>query len=194
MATNDVIYWADPVSRGHEEAAYDRPVPRPLLLRPLSVDDEPVGLSAHRQMLDEHFTFLLGYRDGTPWADYLLQLEQEQRGVVREARVPATFLVAEVDGRVVGRTSIRHELNEFLAHEGGHIGLGIVAGERRKGYATEVLGQSVRIAGELGLRRVLVVCNQDNVGSAATIERCGGVLHSVVDSSAGGLVRRYWIG
>ena len=142
MATNDVIYWADPVSRGHEEAAYDRPVPRPLLLRPLSVDDEPVGLSAHLQMLDEHFTFLLGYRDGMPWADYLHQLELERAGVVAEDRVPSTFLVADVGGRVVGRTSIRHELNEFLAHEGGHIGLGIVAGERRKGYATEVLGRA----------------------------------------------------
>ena len=182
------------VPEGQEEAAYDRPVAPSLLLRPLSVDDEPAGLSAHRQMLDEHFTFLLGYRDGMPWADYLHQLEQERVGVVGEDRVPATFLVADVGGRVVGRTSIRHELNEFLAHEGGHIGLGIVAAERRQGYATAVLGQSVRIAGELGLRRVLVVCNQDNVGSAATIERCGGVLHSVVDSSAGGLVRRYWIG
>jgi predicted acetyltransferase len=176
------------------DAAYDRPVTPPLLLRPLSVDDERASLSAHRQMLDENFTFLLGYRDGMPWADYLLQLEQVRVGVVPEDRVPATFLAADVDGRVVGRTSIRHELNEFLAHEGGHIGLGIVAGERRQGYATEVLRQSVAIAGGLGLRRVLVVCNQDNIGSAATIERCGGVLHSVVDSSAGGLVRRYWIG
>jgi predicted acetyltransferase len=166
----------------------------PLRLRPVSVADESPGLVAHRRMLDEHFTFLLGYRDGMPWADYLRQLEQERVGVVEEDRVPATFLVADVDGRVVGRTSIRHELNEFLAHEGGHIGLGIVPGERRRGYATAVLSRSVRIAGELGLARVLVVCDEDNVGSAATIERCGGVLHSVVDSSAGGLVRRYWIG
>ena len=36
--------------------------------------------------------------------------------------VPATFLVADVDGVLVGRTSIRHELDEFLAREGGHIG------------------------------------------------------------------------
>ena len=29
--------------------------------------------------------------------------------------VAATFLVAEVDGEIVGRASVRHELNDFLA-------------------------------------------------------------------------------
>lgn len=38
-------------------------------------------------------------------------------------RVPATFLVAAVDGTLVGRVSIRHELDDFLANFGGHIGL-----------------------------------------------------------------------
>jgi predicted acetyltransferase len=48
-------------------------------------------------------------------------------------RVPSTFLVAEVGGALVARTSIRHELNEHLAALGGHIGYGVRPGHRRRG-------------------------------------------------------------
>jgi predicted acetyltransferase len=50
-----------------------------------------------------------------------------------EDRVPGTFLVAAVGGTIVGRISIRHELNDFLAHEGGHIGYGVLPRYRRRG-------------------------------------------------------------
>ncbi len=40
----------------------------------------------------------------------------------------------------------------------------------------------------LGLERVLVTCEDDNVASARTIERCGGVLEDVRQG-----MRRYWI-
>lgn len=36
--------------------------------------------------------------------------------------VPSTFLVGVVDGQIVGRVSLRHCLNDFLARIGGHIG------------------------------------------------------------------------
>jgi predicted acetyltransferase len=61
-------------------------------------------------------------------------------------RVPATFLVADVDGAIVGRVSIRHELNDHLTHFGGHIGYGVRPAHRRRGYATEILRQSLVIA------------------------------------------------
>jgi predicted acetyltransferase len=108
--------------------------------------------------------------------------------------VPTTFLVADVGGEIVGRTSIRHELNEFLAREGGHIGFGLVAKHRRRGYGTEILRQSLVIARAVGIDRVLVTCDDDNVGSAAVIERCGGVFDSLVEPTEGRtLTRRYWI-
>jgi predicted acetyltransferase len=42
------------------------------------------------------------------------------------------------------------------------------------------------------------VCDDDNVASAKVIERCGGVLESVIDDGEGdgegeGRLRRYWI-
>ena len=146
-----------------------------LHLRPLRLEDESAFLAAHDAMEAEHFMFGLGYERGMPWSKYVDRM-------------------ADVDGEIVGRSSIRHELNEFLAHEGGHIGYGVVAEHRRRGYATEILHQSLVIVRSVGAARVLVTCDDDNVGSATVIEQCGGVFDSVVESGEGGkLVRRYWI-
>jgi predicted acetyltransferase len=42
--------------------------------------------------------------------------------------------------------------------------------------------------------RILVVCDDDNVGSARVIESCAAVLEAVVTPEEGGApLRRYWI-
>ena len=152
-------------------------------------------MAAHRVLADEDFQFGLGYEDGMDWARYLRRLEDQRCGIDLPAgRVAATFLVADVHGQLVGRTSIRHELTEYLAREGGHIGYAVVAEHRRRGYATEILRQSLVIARAIGVERVLVTCDDDNVGSATVIERCGGVFDSLVTRSDDTtLCRRYWI-
>lgn len=100
-----------------------------------------------------------------PWPTYLAALEAHRRGVDLPAgRVPDTFLVADVGGEIVGRASIRHELNEFLAGEGGHIGFGVLAERRRRGYGTEILRQSLVIARAVAIDRVLVTCDDENLG------------------------------
>jgi predicted acetyltransferase len=46
----------------------------------------------------------------------------------------------------------------------------------------------------VGVERVLVTCDEDNLASAKVIERCGGVFESVVDQPDGGTrLLRYWI-
>jgi predicted acetyltransferase len=62
----------------------------------------------------------------------------------------------------------------------------------RRGYATQILRQSVIIARSVGVDRVLVTCDDSHLGSAAVIERCGGRLDSVNDVGVR-KVRRYWI-
>lgn len=135
-----------------------------LQLRPLRLDDEDEFLAGHRAMLEhEGFPFALNYDDGMAWADYVQRLDNMRRGVdMPPDRVPDTFLVADVGDTIVGRVSIRHELNEWLAQFGGHIGYGILAEHRRHVYATEVLRQSLVIARSVGVRPSLLCCDDDN--------------------------------
>lgn len=161
-----------------------------LRLRPLTERDEPVARQAQAELAPDDFDFLLEVDPDEPWAAYVARLRQHARGLDLAAdRVPATFLVAEVDGEVVGRVSIRHELNDFLRSTGGHIGYGVRPAFRRRGCASEVLRQSLVVARSLGVERALLTCDDGNVGSATVIERHGGVLQDV---SATGK-RRYWI-
>lgn len=90
---------------------------------------------------------------------------------------------------------IRHELNDFLLRIGGHIGYTVVPEFRRRGYATEMLRQSLAIARQrFELTRVLVTCDDNNVGSMRTIEKNGGVLENVVTGpDLDTPKRRYWI-
>jgi predicted acetyltransferase len=165
-----------------------------LRLRPPDESDEAVVLLAHQQLLAEDFSFALSYAPGMPWHDYVQCLDDHAHGRnLPEGYVPNTFLLAEVDGRLVGRTSIRHELNEALAREFGHIGYAVVPAERHRGYATEILRQSLVVAARVGVTRALVICDASNVGSARTIERCGGLFESAAVNSDGEPIRRYWV-
>jgi predicted acetyltransferase len=140
--------------------------------------------------------YFTSYEAGTRFADYLLRIAAQERGEnLRPGQVPSTFLLAFAGPRIAGRVSIRHRLNDALARRGGHIGYVVVPEFRRRGYATAILRQALRIARErYGIGRVLVTCDADNVASIKTIERNGGILEGVGDANPGEKpFLRYWI-
>lgn len=126
-------------------AAYRRRMraePR-LRLRPPRPDDEAAFAAAHQALADEGFQFGLGYADGMDWATYVRRLDRHRCGIdLPEGIVPSTFLVADVHGELVGRTSIRHRLTEYLAREGGHIGYAVVPEHRRRGTRPRSCGRA----------------------------------------------------
>lgn len=79
---------------------------------------------------------------------------------------------------VVAVSNLRHALTDGLRVEGGNIGYGVRPGERRRGYATEILRRTLRAARDVGLDEVLLTCARANIASARTILRCGGELRS----------------
>jgi len=171
-------------------------MPDVLTLRWPTLDEEDEFLRAHRATTPETPTFLHDYQEGLSLARYLERLAERERGVnLPPNYVPTTFRFAFKGSRIVGRVTIRHRLNDILERVGGHIGYIVLPEFRRQGCATEILRQAVRIAGDqLGLARVLVTCDEDNVASIRTIEKNGGTLEGVVSGPEGSAPkRRYWI-
>ena len=101
------------------------------------------------------------------------------------------------DNRFIGVIHIRTELTPTLLSIGGHIGYGINPKYWRQGYGTELLRLGLIKAKELVKEdKVLVTCDDNNIGSAKVIENNGGVLENKVtniDEYGEVVTRRYWI-
>ncbi len=74
----------------------------------------------------------------------------------------------------VGAVNIRHVLNDALLRGSGHIGDGIRPSERRKGYATAMIALALEECKKLGIKKVLMTCDKNNIGSAKSIINNGG--------------------
>ena len=77
---------------------------------------------------------------------------------------------------------------------GGHIGYVVIPSRHGCGYATEILRQALEHCSDIGLERVLLTCDIDNIASQRVIEKNGGVLEGLVEAPELRVPkRRYWI-
>jgi predicted acetyltransferase len=119
--------------------------------------------------------------------DYLLG-QDDPDAELPEGRVPSTYYWITEGDEFVGYLALRHRLNAKLLEEGGHIGYAVRPSRRREGHASRALALALERAAALGLERVLLTADDDNVGSWQVIERVGG-RHE--DTRSG--MRRYWV-
>ncbi len=105
------------------------------------------------------------------------------------------WLVDDEKDYFIGEITIRHRLNDALLRRGGHIGYGIRCAEWNKGYGSLMLKLALEKANELGLERVLITCDDNNIGSARVMEKNSCILQdkikNIVDSEEF-ITRRYW--
>ncbi|SDH22568.1 GNAT family N-acetyltransferase [Agrococcus jejuensis] len=123
--------------------------------------------------------------------DRWLAREVAQRTEGQDGFVPATVFWIVDDAapeRVLGSIHLRHELNDWLLADGGHVGYGIRPSARGRGVATAALALVIDEARVMGIDRLLLICDADNPASRATIVAAGGELEDVR-----GAYERYWI-
>ncbi|MBR5420894.1 MAG: GNAT family N-acetyltransferase [Lachnospiraceae bacterium] len=88
--------------------------------------------------------------------------------------VTDTYFAFDDKERIVGIIDLRHELNDFLK-DFGNSGYSVRPSERRKGYATQMLGRIIRRAGEIGMERLQLGVERTNEPSVKTITKNGGI-------------------
>lgn len=103
------------------------------------------------------------------------------------------LLIRENDNKIVGAINIRWNLSESMLQFGGHIGYGIRPTERRKGYNKINLYLGMLEAEKIGLDKVMLDCDVNNIGSDKTLKALGGKLERTeIDPSDGILTNVYW--
>lgn len=141
-------------------------------------------------------TGIPGYFGKPDWshAKTVEKLNAWSRGEDLEGWVPNTTRFLLANGRILGNFNFRHELTDELMRHGGNCGYSVRPWERRKGYATLMLGHAKDFGRSLELKRMLVTCDENNIGSARAIEKNGGVFQDLVfHEQLETQVARYWI-
>lgn len=144
----------------------------------------------------------INHTNHSPWAifkndyrDFEYYLDNLEIKEPVEGKVPdSTFFLLDEERKILlGAVNIRHYLNDYLLQYGGHIGDGIRPSERRKGYGTKIIELALVECKKLGINRVLIVCDKNNIGSRKAIINNGGVLENEVVRENGSIDQRYWI-
>ena len=165
-----------------------------LILRELTDKDEEAffqGLLEWRGEDIAWYTFT--WKQGMSYQTMLEILRKEKKGIdLAPNKVPHTMLYAFIEGKIVGRLSVRHELNENLKKRGGHIGYAVAPKFRRSGFATEIFKQGLIHCSFLKLKEILITCGEENIPSCRLIEKFKGALISKEwDENSKEFIRKY---
>ena len=160
----------------------------------LSYKNEYLAAYTEQDIVDKQFYFPLP-EGGESFESFTArQIDQSYGRQLPANYVPSTELWLIDNKELIGRTNIRHVLNDWLLEIGGHIGYWIRPSKRNQGYGTQILKLALDEAKKLGIDRVLVTCDEDNEGSRKIIEANGGVLENIVPNGPDNpMKRRYWI-
>ncbi|MDO9390722.1 MAG: GNAT family N-acetyltransferase [bacterium] len=160
----------------------------PVLLREQFVDFMSDWNATGEQLVP--FVLAMDYSN---YQEYIQKLKNYSLGIgLPDGFVPHSTFWLIYDDKIIGVSNLRHSLTDKLLKEGGNIGYGIRPTERQKGYATILLQLTLEKARAMGLSKVLLTCDKDNVGSVKTILNNNGVLDSEEEIN-GKVHQRYWI-
>lgn len=112
----------------------------------------------------------------TKYEDWVKKIEENVNIPDKEWGKSLTYLAFNDEEELVGLLSVRYDLPYEKVMDFGHIGYGVRPSQRRKGYATQMLKYGLEECKKYGLKKVILACYKQNVGSAKTIMKNNGKL------------------
>lgn len=111
--------------------------------------------------------------------------------------VPSYDYFAVDEDKFIGVVHIRIRLTDNLLKYGGHIGYAVNPKYWKMGYGKQILKLALQQHKDLiEENKILITCDDDNIGSYKIIEANGGQLENKIENEDCGekfLTRRYWI-
>jgi len=103
----------------------------------------------------------------------ILKTDNEQgRGLPEQFDKQLVFWL--IDGeQYIGRAVIRHRVIEQGLHNGWHLGYSVRPSKRQQGYGTLILELGLKEVERLGVEKVFLVCDSDNLPSKSMLEKAG---------------------
>lgn len=113
-----------------------------------------------------------------------------------KTKVPSLvyFCLDTTQNIFLGAVTIRLQLTDELLLRGGHISDGIRPSKRNQGYGTILVKLAIEECKKLGIKDVLMVCEQNNIPSVKTIINNNGYLENEYKiENTNIIIQRYWI-
>ena len=165
-----------------------------MIYRLPELDDKDILLEYMQEHYDNKETSISASL-GLPASEYSDWVEKIQRNAFSgdEQWGKSLLYLCFDNNKLIGLLSIRYELPENLTEIYGDIGYGVRPSERNKGYATAMLGYALSVCKEKEKDKVLLGCYKDNIASAKTILKNGGVLIEENDNYNEGRISQYYL-
>ena len=117
----------------------------------------------------------------------------DSKGInIPEGWVPcSSYWLVDDNEEVIGVIRIRHRVDNDFLQVIGHIGYEIKSNCRRQGYGSKLLELGLVEAKKIGLQKVLITCEEDNIGSKRIIEKFNGMYKKKLVDDDGKNVLQY---
>ncbi len=168
-----------------------------LLLREPTAADEKLVMDFRDEFLTEsdHIPGSADLGKMNEYTEWLDHVQTAKKGSPERDLVASTlYLAFDTESHaLVGCIQLRNSLNEYLENYGGHIGYSTRPSKRRQGYASDMLQACLEEAARIGLKKVLITCDESNTASEGVIRKAGGAYDDTRIEPVSGPKKRFWI-